>query len=90
MTRVPVRPEMLRWARERSGHDLRDFAPRFPQLPAWERGEKQPTFKQLEAFAKVTHTPFGYLFLPEPPDEPVPTSDFGAVRISDTVLMSEA
>lgn len=80
MTRVPVRPEMLRWARERAGYDVRDLAPRFPHLPEWERGEKQPTFKQLEAFAKATHTPFGYLFLREPPEEPVPIPDFRTVR----------
>lgn len=72
MTRVPVHPEMLRWARERAGQDLRDLALRFPQLQKWERGEKQPTFKQLESFAKATHTPFGYLFLREPPEEPLP------------------
>lgn len=80
MTRVSVRSEMLRWACERAGYDVRDFALRFPQLPAWQRGEKQPTFKQLEAFAKATHTPFGYLFLTEPPEEPVPIPDFRTVR----------
>lgn len=80
MTRVPVRPEMLRWACERAGHDVRDLVPRFPQLPKWERGERQPTFKQLEAFAKAIHTPFGYLFLSEPPEEPVPIPDFRTVR----------
>lgn len=76
MTRVTVQPEMLRWACERAGYDVNDLAPRFPSLPAWERGEKQPTFKQLEAFAKATHMPFGFLFLPEPPAEPLPIPDF--------------
>lgn len=80
MTRIEVRPEMLRWACERAGYDLRDIAQRIPQLPAWERGEKRPTFKQLEAFAKATHTPFGYFFLPEPPEEPLPIPDFRTVR----------
>jgi Zn-dependent peptidase ImmA (M78 family)/transcriptional regulator with XRE-family HTH domain len=79
MTRVPVRSEILRWACERAGFDLRDLASRFPRLPEWERGEKQPTFKQLEAFAKATHTPFGFLFLPEPPEEPLPIPDFRTV-----------
>lgn len=78
MIRVPVPPELLRWARERSGIDPRDLEARFPKLPAWLRGEKQPTFKQLERFAKATHVPFGYLFLPEPPDEPLPIADFRA------------
>src|SRR5262245_58513739 len=78
--RVEVRPELIRWARERAGFDVSDLAPRFRQLPAWERGEKHPTFKQLEAFANATRTPFGFLFLPEPPPEPLPIPDFRTVK----------
>ena len=80
MTRVAVRPEMLRWAYERAGHHAGDLAPRFPHLAEWERGEKQPTLRQLEAFAKATHTPFGFLFLPEPPDEPLPIPDLRTLK----------
>ncbi len=79
MNRVSVRPEMLRWARERSGLDVYKLKPRFPRLSAWELGEEKPTLKQLEAFAKVTHVPFGYLFLPEPPDESIPIPDFRTI-----------
>lgn len=79
MMRVPVTPKMLRWARERAGYDPCDLARRAPQLAAWERGEKQPTFKQLEKLAKATHTPLGYLFLPEPPEERLPIPDFRTV-----------
>ncbi len=75
MTRVAVRPEMLRWACERAGYDVDSLAHRIPQLPAWERREKQPTFKQLESFARVTHTPLGFLFLAEPPEERLPIRD---------------
>jgi Zn-dependent peptidase ImmA (M78 family) len=71
---------MFRWARERAGCDLLDLVPHFPHLPAWERGEKQPTFRQLEAFARATHTPFGFLFLPEPPQEPLPIPDFRTLK----------
>lgn len=70
---------MLTWARERSQLDLAYFDKRFPQLEQWEHGDAQPTFKQLESFAKAAHTPFGYLFLPEPPKEVVPIPDFRTV-----------
>ena len=76
MVRVAVRPEMFRWARERAGLGPGALAGRFPSLDAWERGEMQPTLKQLESFAQATHTPVGYLFLPEPPVEKVPIPDF--------------
>ena len=79
MTRVAIRPEMLRWAWERAGMDPGDLAYRIPQLPNWVRREKQPTLKQLEGFAKATHTPVGYLFLPKPPVERVPIPDFRTV-----------
>ena len=79
MPGIAIRPEMLRWARERAGYDLDDLAGRLPRLPAWERGEKQPTARQLEAFANATHVPLGYLFLPTPPEEHVPIADFRTV-----------
>ncbi len=79
MIRVPVPPEMLRWACERAGYDVADLAERMPQLRAWVRRERQPTLKQLEKLANVTHTPLGYLLLPEPPEERLPVPDFRTV-----------
>ena len=79
MMRVEVRPELLRWARERSGLDIPALTRRFPHLDSWERGEAHPTLKQLEGFAKATHTPVGYLFLSEPPVEHVPIPDFRTI-----------
>src|SRR4051812_37960778 len=76
MDRVVVKPEMFRWAWERAGFEPGALADRFPRLEVWERGEAQPTLKQLESLAQATHTPVGYLFLPEPPVERVPIPDF--------------
>jgi len=76
MNRVTVKPEMLRWAWERAGLSIGNLRERFPKLVLWERGEVKPTLKQLERFAKATHTPIGYLFLQEPPVERVPIPDF--------------
>jgi Zn-dependent peptidase ImmA (M78 family) len=74
--RVDVKPELLRWARERARLRIEDLLQRFPKLREWEAGEAQPTFRQLEAFSDATTVPFGYLFLPDPPDEPLPIPDF--------------
>ncbi len=79
MFRVDVRPELLRWARERAGFSAPSLARRFPKLAAWESREAQPTLKQLESFAKATYTPVGFLFLQEPPVEEVPIPDFRTV-----------
>ena len=80
--RVRVRPELLRWARERAGFSAEALARRIPQLPAWERGEVLPTLKQVEKFAKATCAPVGYLFLTQPPVEAVPIPDFRAPAAS--------
>ena len=76
MTRVPVNPELLRWARQRAGLAQEDLTARFKKLPGWEEGETQPTLKQVEAFARAVHVPVGYLFLTEPLEEPLPIPDF--------------
>jgi Zn-dependent peptidase ImmA (M78 family) len=76
---VEINPELLVWARQRSGLDFDQLAHRFPKLGAWERGEQLPTFKQLEGFAQATHAPIGYFFLPEPPEEQVPIPDYRTI-----------
>jgi hypothetical protein len=70
---------MLQWAIDRSDAPEDDLRQRFARLPDWIAGTRQPTLKQLEAFAKATLTPIGYLFLSEPPDEPVPIPDFRTI-----------
>ena len=80
--RVDVKPDLFLWACERAGRNIDALAQQQPfrKLPAWVGGEERPTFKQLEKFARATHTPFGYFFLPEPPEESVPIPDLRTVR----------
>ena len=79
MIRVPVNPELLRWARHRAGLGRSEFPARFKKLPDWETGRLQPTLRQLEDFARKVHVPVGTLLLDEPPEEPVPIPDFRTV-----------
>ena len=79
ISRVKVQPIMLRWARERACLSYDTLTHRFPRLNDWESGERDPTFKQLEAYAKATYAPFGYFFLQAPPEEPLPIPDFRTI-----------
>jgi Zn-dependent peptidase ImmA (M78 family) len=80
-TRVDVKPELLRWAVQRAGLGEAALTRRVPQFPTWESGQAAPTLKQLENFARVTHTPIGYLFLAAPPVEQVPIPDFRTISV---------
>jgi len=76
LIRPEIRPEMLRWARERANLDIQRLVKPFPKLESWEKGEAVPTLKQLEKLAKAVRVPVGYLFLPEPIEEKIPIPDF--------------
>jgi Zn-dependent peptidase ImmA (M78 family) len=80
---VPVKTALLKWACERNGLAVDAFEHRFRHLARWVSGASYPTMKQLEDFAKATHTPIGYFFLDAPPVEKMPIPDFrtmGKVR----------
>lgn len=80
MIRVDIKPQLLSWARERAGLGTDALAHRFPKLAAWEQGTLSPTLKQVENFARATHTPVGFLFLQQPPVEEIPIPDFRTIR----------
>jgi len=76
MSKVAVKYDLITWAKERSGLRTDALVKKFPKFREWERGEAQPTLRQLEQLAKTTSTPLGYFFLPEPPEERLPIPDF--------------
>lgn len=77
--RVEVQPQLLEWARTRSGIGVETWVKRFPRYDGWVAGDQTPTLKQLEEFARKTYTPVGYFFLDVPPHEEVPIPDFRTV-----------
>ena len=80
VTRLDIKPEMLRWAVERARLDEQVLEVRIPQLRHWLNGQSKPTFKQLENFASATRVALGYLFLPTPPVELLSIPDFRTLR----------
>ncbi|HXF47778.1 MAG TPA: ImmA/IrrE family metallo-endopeptidase, partial [Burkholderiaceae bacterium] len=80
MTTVAASIPVLRWAAQRARLHDDDLVARFPKWPLWLRGEARPTLRQLEGFARLTHTAFGYFFLPQPPVLALPVPDFRTLR----------
>lgn len=82
MSSLALQPDVLRWARERAGFAVREYAEKAKLKPEkvlqWEQtGEL--TFAQMEALAHHTHTPIGYLFLKKPVKEKLSIPDFRTV-----------
>jgi Zn-dependent peptidase ImmA (M78 family) len=75
-TEVNINADMITWAISRAGYDLHEFSVKLPKIVDWIDGTKKPTIKQLEAFSKKVHLPFGYLFLQKPPIEKIPIPYF--------------
>lgn len=73
---IPV----LRWAAQRERLHDDDLTQHFPKWPLWLSGAAKPTLRQLENFARLTHTAIGYFFLPEPPEVALPLPDYRTVR----------
>lgn len=71
-----VKPELLRWARETAGLGVTEVGRRFKKVEKWERGLDRPTVRQLETLSDLYKRPVAAFFLPSPPSEPPPPTDF--------------
>lgn len=80
MNAVTASIPVLRWAAERARLPDADLERSFRKWALWLSGDAQPTLKQLEDFARLTRTPIGYFFLPEPPLLQLPVPDFRTLR----------
>ena len=80
MNTVPASIPVLRWAAERARLSDTALERSFRKWALWLSGDAQPTLKQLEDFARLTRTPIGYFFLPEPPVLQLPVPDFRTRR----------
>src|ERR1700730_10360537 len=77
-----VKPELLRWARNRAKVKLEDAAKAahvpVERLQAWEREDSNeaPTLAQLRELAAKYHFPLAVFYLPGPPKDFAPLRDF--------------
>lgn len=79
--RVEIHPSLIRWAVNRSGRGADALIGKFPKLKSWQSDERAKlTFVELERLANETHTPMGFFFLKEPPNEEIPIPDFRTVK----------
>ncbi|MDR1276218.1 MAG: ImmA/IrrE family metallo-endopeptidase [Candidatus Accumulibacter sp.] len=76
MTTVAASIPVLRWAAQRARLHDENLTEHYQKWLLWLSGEAQPTLRQLEDFARRTHTAIGYFFLPEPPALTLPVPDF--------------
>lgn len=71
---IAVNPSLLAWARVESGYGVDRIARRLQvkeeRVAAWEKGERQPTLRQVEALARFFHRPLSIFFMPRPPQLP--------------------
>jgi Zn-dependent peptidase ImmA (M78 family) len=79
MNTIPIKKELISWARRRAGLDIEDLAGAFPKFAEWEKGGSVPTLRQLESLSRRLVTPLGFFFLHEPPPEKLPIQDFRSV-----------
>ena len=84
MSTVAASIPVLCWAAQRARLDDADMATRFRKRPLWLSRCAHPTQKQLQDFARLTHTAFGYFFLSEPPRLTLLVPDFRALRVGGT------
>lgn len=95
---INIKPEMIEWAIARSGKSIEQVLDKDSNVGLWLRGEKLPTFKQLEKFASSVFTPVGYFFLSSPPEETINFPFFRnnkgithkvSVNVQDTITLVE-
>ena len=81
-SQITLQPGVLKWSRVRAGISSSELARkmqvRAERVMEWEETGRI-SIAQVDRLAEKTYTPFGFLYLDEPPDETLPISDFRTV-----------
>lgn len=68
---VIVKPIIIQWAIQSAGKDVSGLSDKFDKIDKWTSEESELTVSELNKLSKELRIPFGYFFLPEPPDEDI-------------------
>lgn len=68
--------DIIKWALEWNNLTPDDLQSSFPKINAWLSGDKEPSFKELEKFARKTHTIVPFFFTNSVPDVRLQIADF--------------
>ncbi len=83
-SRVNINPEVLSFARERSGYVIPEIARKLQvneeRWLKWEQGEVKPTAKQLIKIASKLDRSPAFFYLDEPPEEAPALSEFRTIN----------
>ncbi len=86
-----INPDIIKWARERSGYTLKEVADSVNKdaetISNWESGSSAPTYAQLEKLADKFKRPTALFFFPEIPQEPNLVNQF-SLRSSEIEKLS--
>lgn len=90
---IGVTPVVMKWARESANMTTADVADRLKKtvdvIEAWEAGAEAPTYAQLETLAyDIYKRPLALFFMPAPPDEPKPRTEFRSLPDADLSHLS--
>lgn len=70
VVRVDVNPEVLKWAREKSGYTIDTLSKSIKEnVEKWESGEIKPTWNQLIELGSVYKRPASFFLMSKPPIE---------------------
>lgn len=90
--KVSVKSEVLVWARESIGRNVREVANRLnvseDLVRGWESGEKDPRLAQIKTLATYYKRPLAAFFLPEPPEESPLPRDFRTLPGEEALPLS--
>jgi len=78
-----ITPSLVTWAIKQSGLSYEEIQKKLKvdlsEIVAWEKGKSHPPFEKAEELAELLSIPFGYLFLSQAPETPIPLPDLRTV-----------